>query len=121
MLHGEPIGCVRRAPAKGELRSNISVGGKSVKHTLSKEEKRLCKIVGPKLVQDGLYFVGLDVIGGKLIEVNVCSPGGILEINAMNKVKLESTIVDYLEDMVKFRETASVRKQEFRQTVAGAE
>jgi len=121
MLHGEPIGAVRRVPATGELRSNISAGGKEVKHILTKEEKRMCKIIGPKLVQDGLYFVGLDIIGGKLIEVNVCSPGGINYINKMNRVKLEKQIIDYAEDMVRYKETARIRKQEFRQTVSSTE
>ncbi len=120
MLHGEPIGAIRRVPAQGEARSNVSAGGKTVKHILSKEEKRVCKIVGSKLVKDGLYFVGLDLIGGKLIEVNVLSPGGINYANKLYKQKLEEKIVDYLEDMVLFRERASSRKAEFRKAVQDA-
>jgi glutathione synthase len=120
MLHGQPIGAMKRVPAKGEARSNVSAGGTVQKHILTKEEKRLCKIVGSKLVSDGLYFVGLDLIGGKLIEVNVLSPGGINYINKVNKVRLQEQVIDYLEDMVRFRETASIRKMEFRQTVQDA-
>ncbi|MCB0762376.1 MAG: glutathione synthase [Flavobacteriales bacterium] len=120
MLHGEPIGAMRRVPAQGDARSNISAGGTIEKHVLTKNEKRLCKIVGSKLVKDGLYFVGLDLISEKLIEVNVLSPGGITYINKLNKVRLQEKIVDYLEDMVKYRENASVRRSEFRKAVENA-
>lgn len=120
MLHGEPIGAMRRVPAKGEARSNVSVGGTVMKHPLTQEEKRLCKIVGKKLVEDGLFFVGLDLIGGKLIEVNVLSPGGISYINKLHKVRLEQQVIDYLEDQVILKETASARRMEFRQAVSDA-
>ncbi|MDG1675285.1 MAG: glutathione synthetase, partial [Flavobacteriales bacterium] len=59
-------------------------------------EKQLCKKIGPKLVADGLYFVGLDLIGGKLIEVNVLSPGGIVNINRLNKTRLQVKILDWI-------------------------
>ena len=120
MLNGEPIGAMRRVPAQGEARSNVSAGGTVEKYTLTKEDKRLCRRIGPKLVQDGLYFVGLDLIGGKLIEVNVLSPGGISYINKVKKIKLQREVIDFVEDMVSFRESASIRKQEFRNTVNNA-
>jgi glutathione synthase len=120
MLHGEPIGAMRRVPAPDDARSNVHAGGRVEKHILSAEEKRLCKIVGPKLVKDGLYFVGLDIIGGKLIEVNVLSPGGIVNINRLNKVKLQKKIIDYCDNMVKFKETASGRRSELKRTVEDA-
>ncbi len=120
MLHGEPIGAMRRVPAQDDARSNVSAGGKVVKHVLTKEEKKLCRLVGNKLIQDGLYFVGLDIIGGKLIEVNVLSPGGISYINRLLKIKLQTRIVDYLEEVVKSRETANQRRIEFRQAIQNA-
>ena len=120
MLHGEPIGAMRRVPAKDEARSNVSAGGTVQKHTLTREEKRLCRIVGKKLVQDGLYFVGLDLIGGKLIEVNVLSPGGISYINKLHKTRLERKVVDYLEEVVMTKESHTARRQEFRRAVADA-
>ena len=120
MLHGEPIGAMRRVPAEGEARSNVSAGGVVVKHTLTKEEKRLCKIVGSKLVQDGLYFAGLDLIGGKLIEVNVLSPGGISYINKLLKIKLQTKVIDYVEDMVRARENAAQRRLEFKNAISNA-
>ena len=100
MLNGEPIGALRRRPAKGDARSNISAGGTVEKYKLTKADKILCKKVGEKLVRDGIYYAGLDLIGGKLIEVNVLSPGTIKDINKLNNVKLQRKIVDYLEIVV---------------------
>jgi glutathione synthase len=100
MLNGEPIGALRRRPAKGDARSNISAGGTVEKYKLTTADKILCKKVGEKLVRDGIYFAGLDLIGGKLIEVNVLSPGTITDINKLNNTKLQRKIVDYLERVV---------------------
>ena len=100
MLNGEPIGALRRRPAKGDARSNISAGGTVEKYNLTKEDKILCKKVGEKLVRDGIYYAGLDIIGGKLIEVNVMSPGTITDINKLNNTKLQKKIADYLERVV---------------------
>jgi len=91
-----------------------------VKHTLSKVEKRICELVGPRLVADGLYFVGLDVINGKLIEINVLSPGGISRINKLNKVKLQQRVMDFVEDVVSIKETALNKKLANRLTVQNA-
>ncbi len=100
MLNGEPIGALRRRPAKGDARSNISAGGTVEKYKLTKADKILCKKVGEKLVRDGIYYAGLDLIGGKLIEVNVMSPGTITDINKLNNIKIQKKIVDYLERVV---------------------
>ncbi|MGF1689207.1 glutathione synthase [Photobacterium japonica] len=120
MLNGEPIGAMRRVPAEGDVRSNIHAGGREVKHVLTKEEIQLCKHIGPKLVRDGLYFVGLDVINGKLVEVNVLSPGGITRINRLNRVKLQAQVLDFAEGVVKAKEIGITRKNEFRQVIADA-
>lgn len=100
MLHGEPIGALRRVPAKGDARSNISAGGSVEKYKLTEADKILCKKIGEKLVRDGIYYAGLDLIGGKLIEVNVLSPGTITDINRLNGVKIQKKIADYLEKVV---------------------
>ncbi len=100
MLNGKPIGALRRKPPKNDVRSNISAGGTVEKYKLTKQDKLLCKKVGEKLVRDGIYFAGLDLISGKLIEVNVLSPGTITDINKLNKVKLQENILDYLEQVV---------------------
>ena len=102
MLNGEAIGAMKRVPGSDDHRSNVSAGGSIAKHTLTKTEKALCKQIGPKLVKDGLYFVGIDVIGGKLVEVNVMSPGGITYMNKVykNKVKIQEKVIDFLESKV---------------------
>lgn len=100
MLNGEPIGALRRRPAKGDGRSNISAGGSVEKYKLTKSDIILCKKIGEKLVRDGIYYAGLDLIGGKLIEVNVMSPGTITDINKLNNTKIQRKIVNYLERVV---------------------
>ena len=121
MLNGEPIGAMRRIPAEGDVRSNVHAGGSVVKHTLTKHEKDLCKYISPKLVRDGLYFTGIDVIGGKLIEVNVLSPGGITRINRLNRTHLQRKVIDFVESVVHAKELILHRKNEFRQVIEDAD
>ncbi len=111
MLNGEPIGALRRRPAAGDARSNISAGGTVEKYKLTKADKILCEKIGQKLVRDGIYYAGLDLINGKLIEVNVMSPGTITDINKLNKVKLQENIINYLERVVSERKRL---KDDFR-------
>ena len=111
MLNGKPIGAIKRRPIKGDARSNISAGGSVEKYKLTSADKVLCKRIGEKLVRDGIYYAGLDIINGKLVEVNVMSPGTITDINRLNKVKLQEKIVDYLEQVVEIRR---VMKGEYR-------
>jgi glutathione synthase len=120
MLNGEPIGAMKRVPTANEVRSNVHVGGMAVKHALTKNEKALCKHIGAKLVRDGLYFVGIDVINEKLIEVNVQSPGGIMHINKLNNVKLQKKIIDFVESVVNAKEALAQRKNEFRKAIDDA-
>ncbi len=117
LLNGQPIGAMRRVPGEEDHRSNVSAGGSVQKHTLSKQEKELCRRIGPKLVKDGLYFVGIDVIGGKLVEVNVMSPGGITYINKVYKTKVQEKIIDFVEDKVLERVNAFERRQKLRKHV----
>jgi len=120
LLNGQPIGAMRRVPGDEDHRSNVSAGGSVQKHTLSKQEKELCRRIGPKLVKDGLYFVGIDVIGGKLVEVNVMSPGGITYINKVYKTKVQEKIIDFVEDKVLERVSAFERRQKLRKHVSDA-
>jgi glutathione synthase len=120
MLDGEPIGAMKRIPDSGDHRSNVSAGGKIAKHNLTAHEKKLCKKIGPKLRKDGLHFVGIDVINGKLIEVNVMSPGGINYINKVNRTKLQERVVDFLEDKVSERNKAYDRRTRLKNAVANA-
>jgi glutathione synthase len=121
MLNGEPIGAMRRVPSKNDIRSNIHAGGTAVKHILTRQEKNLCKHIGPRLVRDGLYFVGLDIINGKLIEVNVLSPGGIVRINRLNRVRLQALYLDFIENVVNNRDMIANRKNEFKKIVEDAD
>jgi len=111
MLNGKPIGALKRIPIKGDVRSNISAGGFVEKYKLTKEDEILCEKIGEKLVRDGIYYAGLDLINGKLIEVNVMSPGTIADINKLNKVKLQEKIINYLEKVV---ESRNKLKEDFR-------
>ncbi len=120
LLNGEPIGAMRRIPGQGDHRSNVSAGGSVAKHTLTKSEKALCKQIGPKLVKDGLYFVGIDVIGGKLVEVNVMSPGGITYMNKAYKTKIQGKIIDFIESKVMDTLKAFDRRSRLRSEVENA-
>jgi len=101
MLDGKPLGSMRRVPAKDDHRSNVHAGGHCVAHKLTFLELELCSAIGEQLVKDGLFLVGLDLMGGKLIEVNVCSPGGFAEINEEGNIKIESNILDFAEEKLK--------------------
>jgi glutathione synthase len=120
MLNGEAVGAYKRIPAQDDIRSNIKAGGSAQKHVLTKQEKYICKKIGPKLVSDGLYFVGLDIIKGKLIEVNVVSPGGITRINKFNRTKIQSKVIDFVENVVSQKEKAFHRKQSHKKLIENA-
>lgn len=100
MLNGKILGAYQRKPAKDDIRANIHAGGSAHKYQLSKEQQKICQKIGKKLVHDGLYFVGLDLIGLKLLEVNVLNPGGIRNINLLNKTKLQRDVVDFIESQI---------------------
>lgn len=117
MLNGEPIGAMKRVPKSGDNRSNVHAGGSAEKYTLNKQELKLCRKIGQKLVLDGIYFAGIDIIEGKLIEVNVLSPGGITRINKFNKTNLQRKIVDFLELVYKKREDAISRRTAFKKAI----
>ncbi|TDQ31332.1 glutathione synthase [Zeaxanthinibacter enoshimensis] len=120
LLNGEVIGSMKRIPGSDDHRSNISAGGRVAKHNLTKQEKALCKQIGPKLVKDGLYFVGIDVIGGKLVEVNVMSPGGITYINKVYKARIQTKVIDFIESKVLDKLEAFDRRSRLRNEVQNA-
>jgi glutathione synthase len=105
VLDGEPLGAVLRVPLETETRGNIHVGGECVKTDVTGRDREICAALAPLLREDGLYFVGLDVIGSYLTEVNVTSPTGIQEINALNGVRLERQVVDFVEQRVQNRDS----------------
>jgi glutathione synthase len=97
LIDGEAAGAVNRVPSKGEARSNLHVGGTAVKSALTAREQEICRAIGPDLRRLGLIFVGIDVIGDYITEINVTSPTGIQEINRFDGVCLEARIWDAIE------------------------
>lgn len=103
MLNGKAIGAYHRKPAEGDNRANLQAGGTAHPWKLTEGQRDVCRKIGPKLVADGLDFVGVDMIGERILEVNVCNPGGITNINRLSKVKLQKQVIDFLEDRVSER------------------
>ena len=97
LLDGKAIGAVNRIPTGNEFRGNMAVGGRVAQTDITEQEQKICVVVGPKLQQDGLYFVGIDVIGGYLTEVNVTSPTGIREIDRLNGTRLGEEVIAWVE------------------------
>jgi len=97
LVDGKAAGAVNRVPPPGESRSNMHVGGRPEKSGLTKREHEICEAIGPTLAEKGLIFVGIDVIGDYLTEINVTSPTGIQEINRFDGVRLEAEIWDAIE------------------------
>ncbi|MEQ7872388.1 glutathione synthase [Sphingomonas sp. ASV193] len=84
LVDGEVAGAINRRPGKGEFRSNLAAGGSAEATALSARDREICDALGPELKARGLLFVGIDVIGGHLTEINVTSPTGIVAIDAFN-------------------------------------
>jgi glutathione synthase len=84
-------------PPAGEARANLHVGGKAAKTALTTREREICAAIGPTLKERGLLFVGIDVIGDYLTEINVTSPTGLQEINRLDNVTLEIGVWDAIE------------------------
>ena len=100
VLNGEPLGCTLRVPRDDEHRGNIHVGGNCVKADITPRDREICRMLRPRLERDGLYFVGLDIIGDFLTEVNVTSPTGIQEIDRLDGANLEAKVIDFVESRV---------------------
>jgi glutathione synthase len=103
LVDGEPIGAVLRVPHETESRSNLHVGGRPERAMLDKDDRKIVETLAPALRRDGLFIVGIDVIGGFLIEVNVTSPTGVQEINTLEDRCLEAEILDSAEAQLRAR------------------
>ena len=97
LIDGEPAGAVNRVPPEGEARANLHVGGRAEKSGLTPREEEICARIGPELAARGMIFVGIDVIGDYLTEINVTSPTGLQEIDRFDGVSLEARIWDAIE------------------------
>jgi glutathione synthase len=96
LLNGEPIGAVNRIPFGQEFRGNMATGGRVAASFLTEREQTICKQLAPTLQKNGLFFVGIDVIGNYLTEINVTSPTGIREIDRLDGVCLGDRVIEWL-------------------------
>ncbi|MBW4472190.1 MAG: glutathione synthase [Stenomitos rutilans HA7619-LM2] len=96
LLNGEPIGAVNRIPTGNEFRGNMAVGGRVAQTTITDREQQICRQLAPTLQRDGLIFVGIDIIGGYLTEVNVTSPTGIREIDRLDNIRLGQQVIEWV-------------------------
>jgi len=97
LVDGVAVGAINRIPAAGEARSNMHVGGKATKTDITKAEMAICEAIGPILKERGMIFVGIDVIGDRLTEINVTSPTGIQEIDRFDGTDISALIWDAIE------------------------
>ena len=97
LVDGKGAGAINRRPSKGEIRSNLAAGGSAEKTGLTPRELEICEALGPDLARRGLLFVGIDVIGGYLTEINVTSPTGIVAIDRFNGTDTPGLIWDSIE------------------------
>ncbi len=100
LVDGEPVGAINRVPAQGETRSNMHVGGRPEKIGLSDRDREICAAIGPLLKEKGQIFVGIDVIGDYLTEINVTSPTGIQELERFDGVNIAEKIWQAIEAKV---------------------
>ncbi|MBE03640.1 MAG: glutathione synthase [Gammaproteobacteria bacterium] len=100
LVNGQAVGAISRVPAEGEARANLHVGATAHRTKLTEKEKIICNTIGPKLRENGLLFVGIDVIGDYLTEINVTSPTGIREISALDGIKVDVKIWDAIETQI---------------------
>jgi glutathione synthase len=100
LLEGMPLGALLRVPSDNEVRANLHVGGRAARAELDEHDHRIVERLAPLLRREGLFFVGIDVIGGYLTEINVTSPTGMQEVNTLDGVCLEARVMDRVEELV---------------------
>ncbi|MCF6322132.1 MAG: glutathione synthase, partial [Rhizobiaceae bacterium] len=97
LVEGEPVGAINRVPAEGDARSNMHAGGRAEHAELTKRELEICEIIAPTMREYGFIFVGIDVIGGLITEINVTSPTGIREIQKFSGTDIAPIVWDAIE------------------------
>jgi len=108
MMNGQPLrykgkyAAFRRRRSGDDMRSNVHAGGKLAQAEITEEHLKLAEIVRPKIVQDGMFLVGLDIVGDKLMEINVFSPGGLGSAQKFEKVNFNNAVIDALERKVEY-------------------
>ncbi|MDB5460665.1 MAG: glutathione synthetase [Caulobacteraceae bacterium] len=99
LVDGEPVGAINRVPAAGQVRSNLRVGGTAEAVELTARDRELCAIIGPELKRRGLLFVGIDVIGDYLTEINVTSPTGAQQLKRFTGIDASGHLWDRIEEI----------------------
>lgn len=108
-MNGRPLqrdgayAAFRRVPAKGEVRSNMHVAGTAAAVEITPKILAVAEMVRPKLIQDGMFLVGLDIVGDKILEINVFTPGGLPNIAELHGVDLSVDVITALEQKVEMR------------------
>jgi glutathione synthase len=97
LVDGEPVGAINRVPEKGQIRSNMAVGGKPEPIELSARDREICAAIGPELKARGLLFVGIDVIGDYLTEINVTSPTGAVALKRFTGIDAAEVLWERIE------------------------
>ncbi len=100
LIDGVAVGAINRVPAKGEVRSNMHVGGRPEKVEMTARDLEICDRIGPLLREKGQVFVGIDVIGGNLTEINVTSPTGIMELDRFDGINVSAMIWEAIEGRI---------------------
>ena len=101
LLNGDILGAMGRKSGPGDFRTNAHAGALAFKHEITRAQEAICRRITPRLIKDGLYFIGIDIIGDKLVKINCVSPGGLPRINQFNQVKLEAKVVDFIEEKIR--------------------
>ena len=96
LINGNPVGKMKRIPAKNEVRANLSQGGAAEKTILTARDKFICKKLKSWLRKEKIFFAGIDIIGNYLTEINITSPTGIVEINGLENIKVEKIFWDLI-------------------------
>ena len=97
LVDGEPVGAINRVPATGETRSNLHVGGRAEKIALTDRDREICARIGPLLREKGQIFVGIDIIGDYLTEINLTSPTGMQELERFDGVNIAAKVWQAIE------------------------
>ena len=97
LIDGEPVGAINRVPSDNEARSNMHVGGRAEAIDITAREKEICAAIGPELKRRGFIFVGIDVIGDYMTEINVTSPTGIREVKKFGGADIAALFWDAVE------------------------
>ena len=100
IVDGKPLGAINRIPNQGDFRSNLAMGGKAEKTSLSSAEESICLELSQHLQEEGLFFVGIDVINGMLSEINVTSPTGLREIEKLSNKNISEEVIEKLLDII---------------------